>query len=312
MSSENSPSIGAFLDIMAAERGASPLTRAAYGQDLRGLEMFLNPVPLTDASESDLERYLAFLSQKGYESRSKARKLATIRQFYGTLCLDEIRADNPAERLKPPKLGKSLPKVVSISDVNQLLSALNGDPSPHGTRLRCLLELVYGAGLRVSELVGIPLESAVSALKDPRPVGSLVISGKGGRMRMVPLSPPARTALRAYLDSRSFFLNGGPDTGFLFPSSGKTGCLTRQRFGQLLKTLALGAGIDPARLSPHVLRHAFASHLVSGGADLLSVQKLLGHAHIATTEIYTHVQTDRLRDAVMNAHPLSHKGAGGT
>lgn len=294
-----------FLGVMAAERAASKNTLAAYRRDLMAFDAFLGSTPLLQADESTIRAYLAHLVNRGYESRSRARKLSSIRQFYGVLCAHNRLDSNPAQLIDSPKIGKSLPKTLSIDGVDRLIRHLNGHRTPDVLRLKCLLELVYGAGLRVSELVSLPLETTLSALKDPRPIGILTITGKGGKSRIVPLSPSARLALNDYLDCRDHFACPHDDRGFLFPSSGQSGHLTRQRFGQLLKDLAVHVGLNPGAISPHVLRHAFASHLVEGGADLLSVQKLLGHAHIATTEIYTHLRQEQLKASVLSAHPLS-------
>lgn len=243
--------------------------------------------------------------------RTLARRLSAMRQFFRFLVSDGTRADDPTAGLDPPRLGRPLPKILSEAEVARLIAAAAGWPDEEGARLRALLELLYATGLRVSELVGLPL---AAAQRDPR---FLLVRGKGGKERVVPLSAPARQALAAYLECRGRFLpqNRRPRTKladtktarWLFPSRGADGHLTRQRCGQLLKELALAAGLDPARLSPHVLRHAFASHLLDHGADLRSVQQMLGHADIATTQIYTHVQSERLRRLVETAHPLARR-----
>ncbi len=214
---------------------------------------------------------------------------------------DAIRSDDPSSGLDAPRLGRPLPKILSEAEVARLIEVAQAWPDEEGVRLRAILELLYATGLRISELTTLPL---ASAQRDPR---FLLVRGKGGKERLVPLSPPSRQALSAYLACRSRFLPEGGASRFLFPSRGREGHLTRQRCGQLLKELALAAGLDPARLSPHVLRHAFASHLLDHGADLRSVQQMLGHADIATTQIYTHVQGDRLRRLVETAHPLARR-----
>ena len=224
-----------------------------------------------------------------------------MRQYYKFLVTDGMRRDDPTADLDTPALGRPLPKILSEDEVNRLIVAARAWTGDEGIRLVCLIELLYATGMRISELVMLPLSVA---LRDPR---SLVISGKGGKERLVPLSEPSRLALAAYLGCRERFLPASRPSRWLFPSRGRAGHLTRQRSGQLLKELAAKAEIDPNRLSPHVLRHAFASHLLDHGADLRSVQQMLGHADIATTQIYTHVLGDRLRKLVEAAHPLARR-----
>jgi integrase/recombinase XerD len=224
-----------------------------------------------------------------------------MRQFYKFLVIDGIRRDDPAADLETPGLGRLLPKILSENEVAGLIAAARAEAGGDGERLACLVELLYATGLRISELITLPL---AAAQRGPR---FLMVTGKGGRERVVPLSEPSRAALSAYLTSRDRFLTGSRPSRWLFPSRGRAGHLTRQRAGQLLKELAVKAGLDPERLSPHVLRHAFASHLLDHGADLRSVQQMLGHADIATTQIYTHVLSDRLRKLVETAHPLARR-----
>jgi integrase/recombinase XerD len=289
--------------MLAAERGAARLTLAAYRDDLADLAGFLNArgAAVGQADAAALHDYLAALTQRHLSPRTLARRLSAMRQFFRFLVSDSARADDPTAGLDPPRLGRPLPKVLGENDVERLIGAAAAWPREEGVRLRVLLELLYGAGLRVSELVGLPLAAAT---RDPR---FLLVRGKGGKERIVPLSPPARQALALYLECRRRFLPNNRPSRWLFPSRGAEGHLTRQRCGQLLKELALAAGLDPARLSPHVLRHAFASHLLDHGADLRSVQQMLGHADIATTQIYTHVQSERLRRLVETAHPLARR-----
>ena len=215
--------------------------------------------------------------------------------------IDGIRQDDPTAGLDTPALGRPLPKTLSETEVAGLIAAARNWTGEEGIRIVCLIELLYATGMRISELVSLPF---AAAQRDPR---FLVISGKGGRERVVPLSEPSWLALAAYLGCRDRFLDGSRPSRWLFPSRGRAGYLTRQRSGQLLKELAVKAGLDPDRLSPHVLRHAFASHLLDHGADLRSVQQMLGHADIATTQIYTHVLSDRLRKLVETAHPLARR-----
>jgi integrase/recombinase XerD len=298
----------AFLEMLAAERGAARLTLAAYRGDLCELAGFLaaRGTALEDADATALHAYLSALTTRRLAPRTLARRLSAIRQFFRFLVGDGARPDDPTAGLDPPRLGRPLPKTLTEEEVAQLLAAAAQRPGEEGVRLRVILELLYATGLRVSELVGLPL---AAARRDPR---FMLVRGKGGKERIVPLSGPARRALVAWLDTRATAMPEGaaPDprrARALFPSRGASGHLTRQRCGQMLKELALAAGLDPQRLSPHVLRHAFASHLVDHGADLRSVQQLLGHADIATTQIYTHVQSERLRRVVENAHPLARR-----
>ncbi|HTT80050.1 MAG TPA: site-specific tyrosine recombinase XerD [Stellaceae bacterium] len=295
--------IEAFLEMLAAERGAARLTLAAYRNDLGDLAGFLagNGVAVEAADAAALHDYLGDPATRRLSPRSLARRLSALRQFYRFLVSDGARADDPTAGLDTPRLGRPLPKVLSESEVAALIAAVEARGDEEGARLRCLLELLYATGLRVSELVGLPL---AAAQRDPR---FMLVRGKGGKERVVPLSDPARRALAAYLALRSRFLPQQLPSRWLFPSRSAAGHLTRQRCGQLLKELALAAGLDPARLSPHVLRHAFASHLLDHGADLRSVQEMLGHADIATTQIYTHVQGERLRRLVETAHPLARR-----
>ena len=289
--------------MLAAERGAARLTLAAYRNDLADLARFLaaRGTAVEEAEAAALHDYLAAASTRHLAPRTLARRISAMRQFYRFLVSDGSRGDDPTAGLDTPRLGRPLPKILGEPEVERLIATAASWPGEEGARLRCLLEMLYATGLRVSELVALPL---AAAQRDPR---FLLVRGKGGKERVVPLSEPSRQALAAYLDCRRRFLVRGQPSRWLFPSRGAEGHLTRQRCGQLLKELALAAGIDPAALSPHVLRHAFASHLLDHGADLRSVQQMLGHADIATTQIYTHVQSDRLRRLVESAHPLARR-----
>jgi integrase/recombinase XerD len=293
----------AFLEMLAAERGSAPLTLAAYHHDLSDLMKFLaeRSIALEAADRASLHSYLACEQTARLVPRSLARRLSAMRQFYKFLLLEGVRQDDPTEEFDTPSLGRPLPKILTEAEIKALIDAARNWPGHEGSRLRCVLELLYATGLRISELVTLPL---AAARRDPR---FLMISGKGGKERIVPLNEPGRHALGEYLVCRERFLPTLRPSPWLFPSRGRSGHLTRQRCGQLLKELAIAAGIDPDRLSPHVLRHAFASHLLDHGADLRSVQQMLGHADIATTQIYTHVQTDRLRRLVETAHPLARR-----
>jgi integrase/recombinase XerD len=284
--------------MLAAERGAARLTLSAYRRDLADLGARLGGA-IEAATSEDLRRYLGTLAQKGFSARTAARRLSALRQFYRFLLLDGRRPDDPTAVLDSPRLGRPLPKLVSEDEAGKLVAAAAAPGGAEGARLLCLVELLYGAGLRVSELVSLPLAATRGERR------SLVLRGKGDKERLVPLGEPARAALAAYLARRDAFIAGKRSERYLFPSRSAAGHLTRRRCGQLMKELALSAGIDPARLSPHVLRHAFATHLLDRGADLRSVQEMLGHADIATTQIYTHVAGDRLHRLVREHHPLA-------
>lgn len=297
------PSLNLFLEMMAAERGSSRNTLLSYERDLLDLAGFLTRRRLGEAElgTETLRAYIADLTKRGMSAGTQARRLSAIRQFFRFLYAEGVRADDPAAGLDGPRLPKPLPKYLSVEEVDLLLKQAEADGTPEGLRLRALVELLYATGMRVTELVTLPL----NALSRDMPV--LIVRGKGSKERMVPLSEPSREAIEAYRGVRGGFLKGRAGPKFLFPSDSEEGHLTRQRVGQLLKALALNAGLDPAKLSPHVLRHAFATHLVSNGADLRAVQIMLGHADIATTQIYTHVLNERLRQLVEQAHPLARK-----
>jgi len=303
---------GLFLDMLAAERGAGPNTLEAYGRDLDDLAAHLAAAKRTiaNATTADLRAYLGTLAARGFKASSVARRLSAIRQLYRFLYAEGHRRDDPAAVIEGPKRGRVLPKVLSIAEVDRLLAAAHAGADdaarPDAERLRalrlaCLLEVLYATGLRVSELIALP---ASAARRDER---MLVVRGKGGKERLVPLNQAARTAMRAYLDRLAEgerFARGESASKWLFPSFGESGHLTRQHVARELKGLVAGAGIAPARVSPHVLRHAFASHLLQNGADLRVVQTLLGHADISTTQIYTHVLDERLKSLVRDLHPL--------
>lgn len=299
----------AFLEMLAAERGAARNTLDAYRRDLVGFFAYVggregDPCA---ADTAVLRDYLAAQAAAGLSPRTAARRLSALRQFFQFLFAEGVRSDNPTLALDRPKQGRPLPKYLSEEEVDRLLVAAAGRPGPEGARATALLEILYATGLRVTELVGLPL-SAIS--RDGRTV---LVRGKGEKERIVPLTQPATEALNAYLEVREHFasrpgLRRRMAPTWLFPSRSSTGHLTRVRFGQVLKEIAIAAGIPPARVSPHVLRHSFASHLLARGADLRSVQQMLGHADIATTQIYTHILESRLRDLVETAHPLAVRG----
>jgi integrase/recombinase XerD len=293
--------VEAFLDMMSAERGSSANTLAAYRRDLAD---FSGHAELAKAGRDEVRSFLAGLTAANVAPASQARKLSALRQFYGFLYAEGIRGDDPTDAIDAPRAGRPLPKILGSEDLEAMIRAAAADDSPEGLRLSCIVEMLYGGGLRVSELAGLPLAAARSEN------GFIRVRGKGDKERLAPLGASAKTALTAYLTVRDEFLPRGglrrAHAGrYLFASRSAEGFLTRRRFHQLLKGLALKAGLDPAKVSPHVLRHAFATHLVEGGADLRSVQTLLGHADIGTTQIYTHVARDHLTKVVRAAHPLS-------
>jgi integrase/recombinase XerD len=303
-----SPGVDAFLDMMVGERGVAANTSAAYTADLADLAAFLGSTLPEDATTDQLRAYFAALhgGKPPTAPRTVGRRLSAFRQFYRFLLSEDRRQDDPSSALDAPKLGRPLPKLLSETEVGELIApiqdAIGGEAAndPQALRFALLIELLYGSGLRVSELVGLPMTAL------GRDARVLAVKGKGGKDRLVPVSEPARNALAAYLAVRRSFIEGREASPWLFPSRGsRLGYLTRQRFAQLLKERALAAGLDPARVSPHVLRHAFATHLLDHGADLRAVQKMLGHADIATTEIYTHVAGERLQRVVRSHHPLS-------
>lgn len=292
------PQIEAFLEMMAVERDASPHTLSAYARDLTDAETSTGGLMQADAEA--VEAWFADLSRRGLSAATAARRRSAARQFYRFALAEGWRTDDPSRRLDAPKQGRSLPKVLSREEIDRLLEASGRRDAAAGLRLVALVELAYASGLRVSELLALKVEAV---RRDP---AYLIVRGKGGKERLAPLNAAARTAIKAWLTARDEKRKPeAPDSPWLFPSSGKSGHLTPRRFAQLLDEAAVVAGIDPARVSPHVLRHAFATHLLEGGADLRVVQTLLGHADIATTQIYTHVATDRLAQVVQQNHPLA-------
>ncbi|MBL6936393.1 MAG: site-specific tyrosine recombinase XerD [Alphaproteobacteria bacterium] len=307
MKADDATLIESFLDMMSAERGASINTMAAYRRDLMDFagNRAGNGGSVRTASRDDIKAYLALLSKAGAAGSTQARRLSALRQFYAFLYGDGIRRDDPTNAIEAPKRARPLPKVLSLKDMEALIAAAQADKSPEGLRLLCMVEMFYASGLRVSELVTLPLSAARN--RD----GFLLVKGKGQKERLAPLNKSAREAMRAWLAVRDAFLpqraRHSHAERFLFPSRSAEGHITRRRMHQMLKDLAFAANIDPEKLSPHVLRHAFATHLVEGGADLRSVQTMLGHSDIATTQIYTHVARDRLAKVVEAAHPLSRK-----
>ena len=299
--------IAGFLNALAAERGASRNTLDAYRRDLADYERALSregrgPV---GAEREDIERYLAGLISDGLAVSTRARRLSAIRQFHGFLYTEGWREDDPAARIPGPGKPQRLPKTLTLEEVKRLLAAAQSGSGIARARRVCLMELLYATGLRVTELVSLPV---AAARRDPE---ALIVTGKGEVDRMVPLSRRAREALAEYLPLRDAAEKPGRTASrYLFPSRGKDGHLTRVRFFQIVREIAVQAGLDPAKVSPHTLRHAFATHLLANGADLRVIQTLLGHADIATTEIYTHVVDEDLKTLVFEHHPLARKGDG--
>ncbi|MFK3779489.1 site-specific tyrosine recombinase XerD [Agrobacterium sp. NPDC089420] len=308
-----------FLEMMSAERGAAASTLSSYERDLADLREFLagRGQSLTEAQTPELSAYLTHLSAQGFAATSQARRLSSMRQFYRFLYAEGLRGDEPTDIIDAPKKGLALPKTMSVADVNRLLGLAAEEAATPGPgqlariRMHLLLELLYATGMRVSELVSLPV-------KVLRQEGRfLMIRGKGNKDRMVLLSRAAIEAMEKYEAARKALAPersgarkkaDAPESPWLFPSNGKEGHLPRQVFARDLKDIAIRAGLTPSAVSPHVLRHAFASHLLQNGADLRAVQELLGHSDISTTQIYTHVLEERLQELVQTHHPLAKQG----
>lgn len=312
--SEAQGPLALFLDMQAVERGAGANTLDAYRRDLTDLADFLKPRAVETADTAAIRAWLADLSARGYKATTVARRLSAVRQFFRFLYAEGQRGDDPAAVLEGPRRGRPLPKVLTVEEVSTLIEAAHaraaevpaGESETAGKaraeglkrhRIAAMVELLYASGLRISELVSLPA-AAARAKGD-----AILVTGKGRKERLVPLSEPARAAMAAYLDARK--ASGLEASRWLFPSASESGYVTRQQAARDLKELALAAGLDPGKLSPHVLRHAFASHLLAHGADLRVVQTLLGHADVSTTQIYTHVLDERLKSMVRDLHPMS-------
>ena len=300
--------ISTFLQAQAAELGAATNTLLAYGRDLKDFASWLDhrKVGFDQADRDQIEAYLIDCDAQGLSRSTRARRLSAIKQLFRFAFEEGWRDANPAIQIKGPGRQKRLPKTLDVPEVDRLLEAARTTGRSKADRVRntCMMEVLYATGMRVTELVSLPVSSARG---DPR---MLLVLGKGGKERMVPLSPPARDALAAWLSVRDqaedqTVADGGQQSRFLFPSRGKSGHLTRHRFFLLVKELAVQGGVSPEKVTPHTLRHAFATHLLANGADLRSIQTLLGHADVATTEIYTHVLDERLAELVLQHHPLT-------
>lgn len=310
--------IDSFLEAQAAELGAARNTLDAYARDLGDFDAWLagSGRDLRSAHRSDIEAYLVHCDARGLAKATRARRLSAIRQIYRFLFEEGLREDNPAVSIRGPGRDRKLPGTLTVDEVDRILGAAHNSGRNASSRCRnvCLTELLYATGMRVSELVSMPVAGARG---DPR---MLLVRGKGGKERMVPLSPPARQALGEWLNRRdkaeaAAVANGAAPSPYLFPSRGKSGHLTRHAFYMLIKELAVRGGVSPDKVTPHTLRHAFATHLLANGADLRAIQSLLGHADVATTEIYTHVLDERLRELVEDHHPLARaarRSAGGS
>lgn len=301
--------IATFLEAETAEAGAARNTVLSYGRDLADFLSYAQAKNLSFAtlSQADVEAYLIRCEAEGLAKSTRARRLCSIRQLYRFAYDEGWRSDNPALRITGPGKAKRLPKTLGIEEVDALLEAAGsiGRTKADQIRNRCLMELLYATGMRVSELVSLPVAAARG---NPQ---MILVRGKGSKERMVPLSPPAREALAAWLKTRDAaeeearLKRRAVPSRFLFPAASKEGFMPRQTFHALIKDIAVAAGVSPARVTPHVLRHAFATHLLQGGADLRAIQVLLGHADLSTTEIYTHVLEERLRELVLDHHPLA-------
>jgi len=290
--------IESFLEMMAAERGASPRTLDAYRRDLDDFAQTLK-VDIAAAQADDVRRYIAQMHEAALAPRTAARRLSCYRQFYKFLYGEGLRTDNPVAAFDSPRLGRPLPKYLSEDEVDRLLAAARAREGIKGKRAVALIELLYATGLRVSELVSLPL----AAVRDKT---VLIVRGKGDKERMIPVGQAARDAVLAYLDVRQAFIPANVKTSpRLFPAGGRGGHMSRDSFWRLLKEIAIDAGLMPSKVSPHVLRHSFATHLLAHGADLRSLQQMLGHSDISTTQIYTHVLDERLKKLVQSSHPLA-------
>ena len=294
--------ISNFLEMIVIERGLAKNTASSYKNDLNQLNEFCKKKNLSilRIDEKKLEDYLSKFINQGFEKSSLARKISTYTQFFNFLIVEKIIKNNPIKNIKQPKLNDKLPVIISIKDIQDLISYSKQDISNLGLRLNCMIEIMYASGIRVSELVTMTLASLY------QDKNFIIISGKGNKERLIPISKDTQNTINDYLKIRKFFFNKDKEVKWLFPSKqSKIGHITRQRFSQLLSLLADKADLQIKKISPHKLRHAFASHLLANGADLRSLQQMLGHEDISTTQIYTHILDERLKQIVKDKHPLS-------
>lgn len=300
-----------FFESMLAERGIAENSLLSYKQDLKGFQRFLGKKHLDELkiSSGEIEEYIAFLDSEGMSPRSINRKISTIKTYYNFLISECYAEYNPALIVDLPKYHNKLPTILSIDEMKQLLGFCNEDSSPEGVRLSAMIHLIYASGLRVSELVSLKLTD-ITSNRNSQIRTSFTTKGKGGKERLVVINEKSKVALGKYLDIRDLFCKKTSKNSqkFFFASNSSQGHMTRQNFAQLLKKISLKANLDPANISPHILRHSFATHLLEGGADLRVIQELLGHSDISTTQIYTHVQTGHLKKTLEEFHPLGKKG----
>ncbi|HCU06769.1 MAG TPA: hypothetical protein DIC42_04215 [Holosporales bacterium] len=299
----NNAAIDLFLDMMIAERNASKNTVESYKRDLDQFATFYKQSVLKCTPE-DLDHYIT-TKYKKIESTSIARLISSIKQFFSFLVSDGYLEISPALHLKQPKASRTIPKVLSIEQINTLIEGSYQDVTLDGIRLTCMLELLYATGMRVSELISLPLSALTLERKTKQLQNFLLIKGKGEKERLVPLHHSAIKSIINYLTARNVSLSGKNQSSYLFPSVAKTGFLTRQGFAKNLKKLALKIGFDPLLISPHIVRHSFATHLLKNGANLFTIQKFLGHSDISTTQIYTHVSPDHITALIKTHHPLA-------
>ncbi len=300
----------AFLEMMIATRGASPATRDSYKRDLTDFFAYAvtQKLDMESMNHGDVSAYIADLSARHLSPATLARRRSALTQWFKFLMGERICNDNPVLLVRAPKRTRSLPKLLSRAEVQRLMDVTRADETLEGIRMHALMELIYASGMRVSELVTLTMHHIQRDPKRPKKIQPyFMITGKGGKDRIVPLHATAVKALADYLEVRDQFIPAKRDSKYLFPSHGKSGHLTRQRFGQSLRQLCILANLNPNRCSPHTLRHSFATHLLEGGADLRVIQELLGHSDIATTQIYTHVANMHLQQVVKKNHPLGKK-----
>lgn len=297
-----------FIEMMVAERGIAKNSAISYRRDLKDFADFASSIGSKDLKNINSEQIRDFvhkLSKDELSPRSIARKISAIRSFYSFLISENILEENPATSIDIPKYKAKLPVILSVDDISNLLK-ISDDSSPESIRIRCMISLLYASGLRVSELVSLKVTDISRNIQTGKINNYLTIKGKGAKERIVVINAVAIKNLEEYLPIREIFVPlGSKENLYLFPSKSKEGCMTRQNFALLLKSSARSAGLDPTNVSPHILRHSFASHLLEGGADLRVIQELLGHADISTTQVYTHVRPDQLKSVIDKHHPLS-------